>query len=126
MFLVFCCLKEISKKNDFESSLDQKVHAVLEEKTASAGSKTKEQNRAETATLTSHTEPRDNTNSPRLNSSHSPQAIQAGDNAGALHTEQAVSSWHPGHSWGHDHLQGSHRQSGMAQGHPGTRSPKPH
>lgn len=48
-----------------------------------------EQSRKSLETPTSHTEPRDNTNSPKLNSSHSPQANQAGGNCGALHTEQA-------------------------------------
>lgn len=40
-------------------------------------------------TPTFYTKPRGNTKSPKLNSSHSPQPIEAGGNAGALHSQSA-------------------------------------
>lgn len=75
---------------------------------ASAGSKTKEQNGAETAWRHPHpTQSPEAT--PTAQTQQLPHPIQAGGHAGALHTEQPVSPWHPGHSWGQASLQGSHR-----------------
>lgn len=90
---------------------------MLEKKTASSGSKTKEQNGAEMAWRHPH-------------STQSPEATPRAPNSTAptLHSQLRqeamlepftvrVSPWHQGHSWGQDHLQGSYRQWCVAWGH---------
>lgn len=118
MFLVFCYLEEISKKNDFESSLDQRCMQCWRRKQPQQGAKpeSRTEQKQPGETHIPHRAQRQHQH-PKANSSHSPQPAQAGGNAGAPDTAPGTQG-----TAGAKLTCKAHTGRCVCMGHPGTGS----